>query len=81
MLRDSVSQRAFANTATCRKAVLTTRILQLVHELCTKRIHVTKRGTWRRPALFLLRVYCLHVLLFCTFVDVLLQLVRALFYD
>jgi len=25
------------------QAVITTRILQLVHELCTKRIHVTKR--------------------------------------
>lgn len=27
----------------CRKAVITTRILGLVHELCVKRIHVTKR--------------------------------------
>ena len=43
MLKDSQSHRAFANTSTCRKAVITTRILQLVHELCTKRIHVTKR--------------------------------------
>ncbi|GAB4817541.1 hypothetical protein N2152v2_004587 [Parachlorella kessleri] len=43
VLKDSCSQRTFANTATCRKAVITTRILQLVHELCTKRIHVTKR--------------------------------------
>lgn len=43
MLKSSTSQRAFASTATCRKAAITTRILQLVHELCTKRIHVTKR--------------------------------------
>lgn len=43
VLKSSTSQRAFANTATCRKAAITTRILQLVHELCTKRIHVTKR--------------------------------------
>lgn len=43
MLRDSVSQRPFANTAKCRKSVITTRILQLVQELCIKRIHVTKR--------------------------------------
>ena len=43
VLKDSSSQRNFANTATCRKSVVTTRILQLVHELCTKRIHVTKR--------------------------------------
>lgn len=43
VLKDSASQRPFASTATCRKAVITTRILQLVHELCVKRIHVTKR--------------------------------------
>ena len=41
--QDSTSKRPFANTSTCRKAVITTRILQLVHELCSKRIHVTKR--------------------------------------
>ena len=43
MLKDSLSYRQFANTSTCRKTVITTRILQLVHELCLKRIHVTKR--------------------------------------
>ncbi|KAL4855658.1 DNA topoisomerase 6 subunit A [Chlorella vulgaris] len=43
VLKDSQSHRTFANISTCRKAVITTRILQLVHELCTKRIHVTKR--------------------------------------
>ena len=43
VLKDAVSQRHFANTSTCRKTVITTRILQLVHELCMKRIHVTKR--------------------------------------
>jgi len=43
VLKDSISQRTFANTTTCRKAVITTKILQLVHELCQKRIHVTKR--------------------------------------
>ena len=37
------------------QAVITTRILQLVHELCRKRIHVTKRdlfytGGWRLGA-------------------------------
>jgi len=43
VLKESASARPFASTATCRKAVITTRILQLVHELCVKRIHVTKR--------------------------------------
>mmetsp|Transcript_30984 Transcript_30984/g.68686 ORF Transcript_30984/g.68686 Transcript_30984/m.68686 type:complete len:419 (-) Transcript_30984:718-1974(-) len=43
VLRDSVSKRPFASTQTCRKAAITARILGLVHQLCTKRIHVTKR--------------------------------------
>lgn len=43
VLKDSMSQRPFANSATCRKAVITARVLGLIHELCTKRIHVTKR--------------------------------------
>jgi len=43
VLRDSASARPFAATSTCRKAVITTRILGLVHELCAKNIHVTKR--------------------------------------
>lgn len=43
VLKDSLSYRQFANTSTCRKTVITTRILQLIHELCMKRIHVTKR--------------------------------------
>lgn len=43
VLKDKVSQRAFANTATVRKAAITTRVLSLVWELCRKGIHVTKR--------------------------------------
>ena len=43
VLKDSTSARPFAATSTCRKAVITTRILGLVHELCAKNIHVTKR--------------------------------------
>lgn len=43
VLKDSMSQRPFASTSTCRKAVFTTRVLGLVHELCMKQIHVTKR--------------------------------------
>ena len=43
VLKDSLSQRPFASSATCRKAVITARILGLVHELCLKGIHVTKR--------------------------------------
>lgn len=43
VLKDVISKRAFASTQTCRKAAITTRILGLVHELCSKQIHVTKR--------------------------------------
>jgi hypothetical protein len=43
VLKDVASFRAFAGTQTVKKTAIMTRILQLVHELCTKRIHVTKR--------------------------------------
>jgi meiotic recombination protein SPO11 len=43
VLKDKVSQRQFANTATVRKTAITTRILGIVWELCRKGIHVTKR--------------------------------------
>jgi len=43
VLKASTSARPFASTSTCRKAVITARVLGLVHELCAKRIHVTKR--------------------------------------
>ena len=43
VLKDSKAPRTFASVKTCRSAVITTRILQLIHELCKKRIHVTKR--------------------------------------
>ena len=43
VLKDVMSSRPFASSATCRKAVITARILGLVHELCLKGIHVTKR--------------------------------------
>lgn len=36
------------------QAVITTRILQLVHELCRKRIHVTKRDLFYTGGLLLL---------------------------
>lgn len=43
VLKDKASFRQFANIASVRKTAITTRILQLVHQLCTKQIHVTKR--------------------------------------
>lgn len=40
VLKDNISKRAFANLSTGKKAVVTARILSLVHELCRKNIHV-----------------------------------------
>lgn len=43
VLKDKTSLRPYSNVSTVRKTAVTTRILQLVHQLCTKGIHVTKR--------------------------------------
>jgi meiotic recombination protein SPO11 len=43
VLKDKASFRPFANMSSVRKTAITTRILQLVHQLCQKQIHVTKR--------------------------------------
>lgn len=43
VLKDKISLRPYANVATVRKTTITTRILQLIHQLCLKNIHVTKR--------------------------------------
>lgn len=43
VLKDKSSLRPFASVSTVRKTTVTTRILQLVHQLCLKNIHVTKR--------------------------------------
>lgn len=43
VLKNATTARAFANSATVRKAAITTRVLQLVHEVVRKRIHITKR--------------------------------------
>lgn len=48
VLKDSASQRPFASTATCRKAVITTRILQLVGATVQAFLHVVH--------------YCMHIL-------------------
>jgi DNA topoisomerase VI subunit A len=43
VLKDGVAIRNFASVASVRKTTIMTRVLQLVHELCTRRIHTTKR--------------------------------------
>lgn len=43
VLGDKISKRQFLNTAHVRKTAITTRVIQLVHEVLSKRIHITKR--------------------------------------
>ncbi|XP_010253469.1 PREDICTED: DNA topoisomerase 6 subunit A [Nelumbo nucifera] len=43
VLKDKTSLRPYSNASTVRKTTITARILQLVHQLCIKSIHVTKR--------------------------------------
>ncbi|KAL7092025.1 hypothetical protein ACP275_12G140000 [Erythranthe tilingii] len=43
VLKEKSSIRPFANVSSVRKSTITTRIIQLIHQLCLKNIHVTKR--------------------------------------
>ncbi|CAM9829307.1 unnamed protein product, partial [Heterosigma akashiwo] len=43
VLSDKVSQRSFINTSHVRKTAITTRVMQLVHQVVSKGIHITKR--------------------------------------
>lgn len=43
VLKDKQLQRVFADASSARKTAITTRVLQIVMELCAKGIHVTKR--------------------------------------
>lgn len=43
VLKNKVGRRAFVNTSTVRKTTITTRVMELVHQVLAKRIHVTKR--------------------------------------
>ncbi|KAI5325475.1 PREDICTED: meiotic recombination [Prunus dulcis] len=43
VLKDKTSLRPYANFSAVRKATITARLLQLIHQLCLKNIHVTKR--------------------------------------
>lgn len=42
-LGDKVSKRSFLNTAHVRKTAITTRVIELCHEVLAKQIHITKR--------------------------------------
>lgn len=43
VLKEKCALRPFAAVSTVRKTTVTARILQLIHQLCLKSIHVTKR--------------------------------------
>lgn len=42
-LGDKISKRSFLNTAHVRKTAITTRVIELCHEVLAKQIHITKR--------------------------------------
>lgn len=43
VLKTQMKERAFASTKEVRKAAITTRVLELVHQVVSKGIHITKR--------------------------------------
>lgn len=43
VLGDKISKRLFLNTSHVRKTAITTRVIELVHEVLSKGIHITKR--------------------------------------
>ena len=43
VLGDKMSVRQFLNTSHVRKTAITTRVIQLLHEILSKGIHITKR--------------------------------------
>lgn len=43
VLGDKISKRQFLNTSHVRKTAITTRVIELVHEVLSKGIHITKR--------------------------------------
>eukprot|EP00127_Corallochytrium_limacisporum_P000738 Clim_evm24s25 gene=Clim_evmTU24s25 len=43
VLKDGMNNRPFANVSSVRKATITTRVLELIHEVVSKGIHITKR--------------------------------------
>lgn len=43
VLKEGIAIRNFASIASVRKTTIMTRVMQLVHELCSRRIHTTKR--------------------------------------
>ena len=63
VLGDKVSKRQFLNTSHVRKSAITTRVVQLVHEILRKEIHITKRD-----------LFCKQTLSYCCGFIVLLML-------
>jgi meiotic recombination protein SPO11 len=43
VLKDATKQRPFASVHSVRKTAITTRVLELVHEVVKRGIHITKR--------------------------------------
>jgi hypothetical protein len=52
VLGSKVSKREFLNVGQSRKVAITTRVMELIHEVLTKGIHVTKRDLFCKIAFF-----------------------------
>lgn len=61
VLKGKLSHRSFLSAASVRKVAITTRVLQIVHEILMKQIHTTKRDLFYcDPKLFVDQVWCLR---------------------
>lgn len=60
VLGDKMSKRVFLNTSHVRKVAITTRVVQLVHEVLKKQIHITKRDLFCKSFYFA-HVVCILV--------------------
>lgn len=59
VLKDKSTLRPFASVSSVRKTTITARILALIHQLCLKNIHVTKRDLFYTDVkLFQVTVIC-----------------------
>lgn len=69
VLKDKSTLRPFASVSSVRKTTITTRILALIHQLCLRNIHVTKRDLFYTDVkLFQVGSSCFQFYLRCYFV-------------
>ncbi len=65
VLGDKISKRLFLNTAHVRKTAITTRVVQLIHEVLLKKIHITKRDLFCKNYILLYYYIILYYIMLC----------------